>query len=285
MKIGDIIFALSQAFKSFVRRGFITFLSITTITTALVVFGIFGIISSNLRYSVNKLKKRVGIEIYIKENIDEKRVQDLIQRIESKPEIDNVIYISRDKALQKFKVEYGEELLQHLDENPFPASLQLRLKAEHLGGTEINALTEEFSGYEEVDDISSEGRIATKISKMAKTFQLLEISWGILLFIAATIIILNTIKFTIAARKSTIEIMELVGATRTFIQRPFIYEGMLKGLLSGIFASVIIYGIEKLIRIVLPQFVSMSDLGLFLIVILGIFFGGIGSKLAVRKFL
>ncbi|MBN1755158.1 ABC transporter permease [bacterium] len=285
LKFGDIIFAISQALKSFSRRGFITFLSISTITAALVVFGIFGVISTNLRYAMGRLEKKVGVEVYLPIELDETQTEVLKSKIEAFPEVEKVIYISREKAYSKFKREYGDNLLKQLDENPFPASFQLRLKSSFLVHSEISELTRKLEQLEGVSEIASESEIAARISRIAGTFRLLEIGWGVLLFIAATVIILNTIKFTIAARKDTIMIMELVGATRHFVQRPFIYEGMLKGFISGIFAALIIYGLQKGIRIILPQLVSLSDLGLGLIVLLGIVFGGIGSKLAVRKFL
>ncbi len=284
--MSDFLFAISQALKSFTRRTFVTLLSIITITVTLLVFSLFLLIAKNLRYNLKGIQKRVGVELFFTKDAQQFEINEILGEINKSEWVERTRYISRDEALERFKQNYGDKYLSLLAHNPFPPSIQVYFKqSASIQQKEIEALLTEWKHFDEVNDITGGSYIASRLSKAYKIFVVSVVVWGIILVFAAIIIILNTIKLTISARADSINIMKYVGATKRFIRRPFFYEGILHGLISGVLACGALYIIQSGVDKFLPSFVAFSRFGFILILVIGTSFGGIGSRIAVRKYL
>lgn len=284
--MNSIIFAITQAFKSFTKRTFITILSIITITITIFVFSLFLLVAKNLDHHLEGVQKRVGVELFFKKNAHQYKINNVIEQIDKNKFVERTRFISTQEALERFKEKFGNKFLPLISQSPFPPSVQVYFKPTTSMGKEIGAFTDKWKEDESITEISGGGYLASRLSKIYKILWLGLIAWGVILVFAATIIILNTIKLTISSRENSIQIMKYVGATKKFIRRPFLYEGILNGLLSGALACGSILLLQKGLSKLIPRFfVPLSQIGLFSIVGLGVFFGAIGSRLAVRKYL
>ncbi|HDR91128.1 MAG TPA: ABC transporter permease [candidate division Zixibacteria bacterium] len=278
-------YALSQAISSFWRRSFVTFLSITTITIALVILGAFAIVTLNLRSTLGSLKRKVHLEFYLREGATKADASSFISKLKSEEGVESVEFVTAERSRIEFIEEYGDELLRGLPRNPFPPSVRVRLSQALTMGEAVTNLADKFGGEDIVAELSAPNKIAYRLAKLSSVFLILTIGWGIILLFASTVIITNTVRLAIAQRADSISIMQLVGASNGFIRMPFIFEGVLHGAFSGGLAWLIIWGLTEASSYILPGIIPLPMAIHIAIILLGGAFGGVGSLIALRKYL
>ncbi|MGB1263970.1 MAG: permease-like cell division protein FtsX [Cognaticolwellia sp.] len=234
------------------------------------------------------------ITLFLQLSTSDKAAQNIVQRIQLYPEVDNVVYISAEQALTEFKVISGfGQALEYLDENPLPATLlvtptkrfsqaqaarELLLKLEKERGVEQGKLDLEW---------------LTRLEAMAALIEDVVIGIAILLCLSVVLIIGNTIRLAILNQKDAIAVMKLVGATDNFIQRPFLYAGIWYGVLGGfvaslcvaILASYLSVALGKLTDLYQSQFVlsGLSFYEIILLQLMAVALGLLGSFISVRQ--
>ncbi len=278
-------YAIGQAISSFWRRSFVTFLSITTITIALVILGAFAIVTLNLRSALGTLKRKVHLEFYLQNSATKAHASDLISKLEGEKGVESVEFVTAERARIEFIDEYGDELLRGLPSNPFPPSIRVRLSQALSMGEAVTELADKYRENDLVVELSAPNKIAYRLAKLSGIFLILTIGWGVILLFSATVIITNTVRLAIAQRADSISIMQLVGASNGFIRLPFIFEGVLHGSFSGGLAWLITWGLTEVSAYVIPGLISLPILIHIAIVIIGGAFGGVGSVIALRKYL
>ncbi len=283
--MSGIIFAIGESLRGFTRRWFITFLTITTVSVGLAVFALFLFLTLNFQIWFERIGGRIDLELYIDETINNDAYMELINRVKQIDGIEDVEYISSDEAKRRYIENFGKEIFEGLDFNPLPPSLRIKLKKGEENPQNIKELSEKLSQIPGVKDISIEMRIIRRIHNMLRLFWIIVIVGGAILFTAVVLIIVNTIKLAIFSRREEIELMRLIGATKAFIRRPFLFEGIIQGLIAGIvaggFVRLLAWALEKLF----PGTIQNLDTIPIIIVILGGLLGGIGSILALKRFL
>ena len=280
-----LFFAIGQAFSSLWRRSFVSFLSIVTITVAMVILGAFVVISLNLRGAIGSLKRQVQLEFYLKDGITKADASDFIESIRAERGVESVEFVTSGRARLDFIKEYGGELLKGLPKNPFPPSVRVELAKDLTMGATVDSLVSKYKNNEIVSELSAPNRLAHRLAKASRISLILTAIWGIVLLFAATMIITNTVRLAISQRADSIKVMQFVGASRSFMRLPFIFEGLLHGTMSGALAWLILWGLLKGMRYILPD---LSPLPLPLnisIVVLGGLLGALGSLIALRRYL
>lgn len=296
MKANTFVRHIRESLKSLGRNGWMTFASISAVTVTLLLVGVFGIIMMNLGKFATDLENDVEIRVHIDIIADENEAKiaedTLINQIQSMPEVEQVVYSSKDDELQKMIKDLGEDFSLYEQNNPLRSVLYVKAKEPQQTADVAHAI-------EKLDHV-----YAAKYGegKAEKLFYVLNLSRNIglvlvvgLLF-TAMFLISNTIRITIVARRDEIEIMRLVGATNSFIRIPFVFEGMFLGLIGSFIPigliSVLYYNLyhslEDRLKGELFQLVEVSTLLTnmnLLLVILGMFIGIWGSFMSVRKFL
>jgi len=280
-----VLYSIIQAISSFWRRSFITFLSIVTITIALMILGGFMMVTINLKTALGNLQRQVELEFYLDNGLTKADVSTLYNNIESEEGVESVEFVTAERARIEFIDEYGEDLLEGLPINPFPPSIRIELKKSFSMGDAVSNLGEKYSDHDFIQQISAPNLIAYKLEKISRIFLILTFAWGFILIIAATVIITNTIRLAIAQRANSIHIMQLVGASRGFVRTPFQLEGFLHGGLSGVFAWLILFGITEVSYYIFPGIIPLPLSLNIVLVILGSFFGLLGSSIALRRYL
>ncbi|NBV42361.1 ABC transporter permease [bacterium] len=231
--IRDFLFFTSEALISIRRSGLMMFISVATITVSLIVLGIFLLISANISNLTTFFSSKLEIRVFLKDTIRDDEITTLKARFEAMPTVRKVEYIDKAKAWETFKKNYPKiELNQLVVDNPLPNAFRIILS----DSANIPAVAAHIKGFQSVEDVGDMGQIAERITTFSKYTRIAGLILVSLLTFATLLIIVNTIRLTVIARQDEITIMQLVGATVSFIRWPFIIEGLIIGISGSIMA-------------------------------------------------
>lgn len=264
--------------------------SVLSITLVLFLIGLVGFLILNARSLKIQVKENLGINIELKDNIREADIQQLKKSLELKNFVRNADYISKEQAAEETKNVLGEDFLEFLGYNPLPAIIKVKITAPYANPDSIDVIIQELISLPQVQDIYYRKTLLHEINDNIKKISLILISFSILLLIISLTLINNTIRLSVYAKRFLIHTMELVGANRSFIRKPFIYKGIWHGFLSALIASGLLTGSIYIAQKQVFEIIELIDtdvLGLLFIIIIitGILITTISSFFAVNKYL
>jgi len=281
----NIFFMIKEGILGFTRARVAVTISIISMALSLSLIGGFIISIQNLSNLYQQFYKRTQIEIFINNSLNKKQIQQLKNKILNFNAVDSASYISPEQALQEFETDFGEDLVKVLEENPLPPTLRVILKSEYSDINEIEKIVENLKSIKGVDDVVFQKDIVKIINKYFMLGLLISVSIGIIIFIITTLLIFNTIRLTIYARKTIIEIMRLVGATNYFIKGPFVMEGVIQGIIGSLFACLLLFIMGNIIKNFLFTELIIPVYFYFILIATGTFLSFLGSYFSVSKFL
>ena len=278
-------YSLVEGFRGLRRAKFSTSISILTIFLTLVIIAVLLIFIFNVHRIVNQIQSRMELEVFIDNSFLQEQVDSLQQQIKIVEGIDTVRFVSKEEAEEFIKQQFGHEVFEILDDNPLPASFQITLLPSFRSTTAMEKIISELLKLDGIDDILYRHDLLVLLEKYMHIFLIIMLFAGSLLAFGSIVLISNTIKLIIFSRRTIIEIMKLVGATRTFIRRPFVVEGVVQGLSGGILVALFYYLIFKVIKLEIPGLILIDQRIYSILILLGFLFGLLGSIFALRKFL
>jgi cell division transport system permease protein len=268
-----------------------TFVSIITITaTLLLICGVF-IGLMNIDEILGQAGDQPDIIAYLTESAaaDMPLQSSLIDTIKKMPEVREVGIVSKDSARFRFETMYGSEMFDAVDENPLPASLEIFLYEGSQSAAAASELHDKISYLAGIESINYSNDWLERIKKLRDLFYVVSFAAGVVILLALHAIVSNTIKLTIYARKDLVRNMHYVGATDLFIKMPFLLEGMLQGFIGGILCVCVMVAARFFLSSFFLSniFIDFNWYFSYLpfIVVIGVLFGWLGSRLAVSKFL
>jgi cell division transport system permease protein len=293
MKIRTMRYFIAEGTKSIVTNRVMSLASITTVTAALFILGIFMLMAVNVGRIVNTVEQRIEIKAFLKDDIATSDQRDIEDRIRDIQGVKEVIYESKEEALENFREQLGEneDLAKGLEmKNPLPASFIIKVESPE----NVKYVSSEISKLEGVEEVKDGREIIDKIIRITRFVRIASIALMIVLGVISIFLISNTIKLTVYARKREIGIMKYIGATDWFIRWPFIIEGVLLGFIGALIAIVTLnYGYSYTANVISESIMIFSlvptDEALRSISwqfsLVGVTIGGLGSLLSLRKFL
>jgi cell division transport system permease protein len=234
------------------------------------------------------------ISLFLKENISQGDIEQLLKRIQLWPEIDSINYISADQALEEFKQlsRFGDAI-DYLDKNPLPNVILVTPTSRNASPIAARLLLDRLKDEREVDIGKLDIEWLERLHALLNVVKDLVAVIALLLFLAVILIIGNTIRLNILNKKDEILVMKLVGATDAFIQRPFMYTGFWYGFLGGLLAwiavALLLWWMSSSISAVSELYqksfnLTGVDLSTFIGMLgLSVFLGLIGSLLSVKR--
>ncbi len=222
---------------------------------------------------------------FLKDDVTKADAAKLISEIQEIDGVRAVEFITKSDAMKKFTDKFGKKYLSGISENPFPPSLIIRLEPGIMLAKVADFIAQKYGRHAYVTQIAVPGDVAQKVSEALRIFIIMSIIWAAILIFGALLVILNTIKIAIYGRRDSIEIMQLVGATPSFIHRPFAVEGFVQGIFAGALAALSLYAVSKGVKYFLPPIITPSKIILYGLILSGAIFGVFGSRLAVKRFL
>lgn len=297
---------LKAGLVNFWRNGFVSLAAILVMTVMLFTIGSLLFVGTILNTTLEHIRDKVDINVYFVTSAPEEEVFGMQSSLEALPEVESVTYVSREEALVNFRERHRNDqltlqALDELNENPLGASLSIKAKetsqyeniAAFLEGT--SALAGENEPI--VDNINYfQNKIAidrlTSIIDSAERFGFFMI---VVLAVASVLITFNTVRLAIYSSREEIAVMRLVGASNMYIRGPFVFEGILYGVIAALITLIIFYPLTLWLGPITENFFGNINLFtyyltdftriFFTILLSGIALGAISSYLAVRKYL
>lgn len=287
--IDRILYLFSEGIRGLLRTKITAIATIITIGITSSFVMISAQFGENLSQFVDIVRNQYELQIFFKENVDETKALNIISKLNELEEINSSRLITKDEAAKIFENEFGENIFDILNYNPLPYGSVVEISPDKNNSLDVNLLSKRILNINGVDEVRFQGKLISVIERYYRFFFIfLTITSSLILF-ATIILISNTIRLTIYARKDLIKVLKLAGATNNFIKIPFILEGIFEGILGSIIASLISFSTFELVNYFLSNFSNYTldwsfQLNLILFSTI-IFFSWIGSIRAVKKFL
>ncbi|MCB9502932.1 MAG: hypothetical protein H6696_13425 [Deferribacteres bacterium] len=235
-----LFFIISEGLKGLFRSKFSTFLTIASLLLTLTLLNIYFLISQNILQKVGELRGRITIEAFLEDGLSENEITKLQQKILQIAKVDTAVFFSKDAALKKFQELFTDDYSQMIEENPLPASFQIRIRLD--GGEQNTAqLISKIEKLEGIDEVIFHRKLLTAMNYYSSSLRQKLIFIGVgLLFISFGMLWIN-IKITLNAKARLIETMELVGAKRSLIRGPFYVQSIFEGMVAGVGSLFLCY--------------------------------------------
>lgn len=289
-------FILRQAiFVSFRSLG-VTLVATVSVAVALAVLAVFAVVVQTLGRTADRLAREVEISAYLKEAVDVDRALSLTEEVSRWSQVARARYLSPEAALDEFAESLGEDarLLDGLPPGILPASLEVAVHRESWTRADIELVGARLAAFTEIEDVRFGQEDIEEINSILSTARVVAAVLTAALLLATVLLVANTIRLAVYARRDEIEVMSLVGATRAFVRAPFVVEGALQGLVGGGIAFVVLLALQEALQLVLVRGLSTTvpldlvfdPLGYVVsLTIAGLGLGMTGSLLAVGRFL
>ena len=292
MKRINFGYYFKEGFHSVFTHGFMSFAAVCMIIACLLIMGTFSLVAVNLEHNLTKLEDENEFLVYIDENLSEQEAKALKPVIEAIDNVSEATFITREQAMEAFKEEKDSALFADL-----PASVLRHRFSVHVHNIEkLDETVEKVAALPEVANHYAAFEVADGLVAARNVASVIALTLIAILFLISLFIICNTIKLATFTRREEIAIMKMCGATNAFIRWPFVFEGIILGLIGAVIAFFLQWGIYVLIATSMSgggglAFIEVVGFGKLFHWVLAIFAGagfviGVGgSLLAIRKFL
>ena len=276
------------AAKRKLRSSYAT--TIISISLVLFLLGIIGFLYLNANRLSVYVKENLGFTILINDNAREAEVVRLQKVLNAAAYVRVAEYINKEQAAETLKDELGEDFVEFLGYNPLLASIEVKLAADWANPDSMARIEAQINSFPQVKEVYYQKNLLDAIHENVKRITIVLAVFSLLLLLIAIALINNTIRLSVYSRRFLINTMQLVGATRGFIRKPFLLKSVLHGLSGATVAivllSVFIYGLSNEMNGVIGFSNIFLIAVLFLIVIgIGIFITFISTFFAVNKYL
>ncbi len=246
-----ISLALANAFRGVRQASTTSLLAVLTIAVVLVLIGSASLLVQNMAGLLDEFGADLQLTAYLDDSLRDEDLQFLAERVAAAPGVERVETVTRAQALERFeRIAGGVELLAGLEENPLPASLEIHLRPEARNAEAMAILRGSLDGLPGIDELAHGQEWIEGYARAVSLVRGGALGIGMVLGLAALLIVANTIRLAFYARRDELDILALVGASRTFVRVPFLLEGTLQGLFGGVIALAIVFGAYELL---LPQ--------------------------------
>lgn len=279
------------------KLGRFKFLSVLFSTTlSLFIVGLFGVIVIQAKTLTTLIRENIEIQIFLNKNLSEAQINTIGKALESKPYIlkkeekTGIKFISQDEAAKVFLEDTGEDFTKFLDDNPLRDSYTISIAEAYQTSEQIQKIVEEIKKMEGVFEVTYMADLVDSINQNLTKVAIVMGGFILILIFTVVMLINNTIKLALFSQRFLIRSMQLVGATRGFIRRPFLTRAFFFGILAGLIASGLLFVIIEYTKANIDGFALLQDYNLLYylfgaLVIIGSMLSLFSTLQAVNKYL
>lgn len=283
---------MSSSFEKYQKRRLITSYFSVVISIALVLFllGLLGLLVLNTQKVANYFKETVAVGIYFKDTAKDVEMKQLEKALSLAEYTKSIKFVSKEEAAEAHSEELGENFVEYLGENPLQNSIDLYLNADFVAAVKVDEIAAAIQSKDFVEEVTYDKPLISLLNDNIKKISLwVLIISGIFTFIAV-LLINSSIRLSVYAKRFTIKTMQMVGATKRFIRRPFIWKSIKLGMIGAFISlagmAAVLYYADK----TFPQLALLEDPILLIILFAGVFMLGIlitwfSTFLATQRFL
>ncbi len=267
-----------------------TVTTIISISLVLFMLGLLGLIILHAGKLSDYVRENIGFSVIIKEEIKEPAILEFQKKLDTESFVKSTDYITREQAAEDLTNELGEDFVDFLGYNPLLPSIDIRLNADYANNDSLKILESKLLANNVVKEVFYHKSLVDMVNRNIKRISLVILSFSLVLLLISIALINNTIRLSVYSKRFIIKAMQLVGATRTFISKPFILKSLLHGLISSIIAIILLGVVLYFSRRALPELVDLQDIDLFLslfgiVMVLGLLITGLSTLFAVGRYL
>lgn len=295
MKISTFFYTLRQGIINVFRNKWFTLASLATISACLFIFGIAYSILVNFQHMIKTAEEGVSITVFYDEGLAQEEIDLIGAQIKARTEVSDVVFVSADEAWAEFSAELGEAA-EGITENPLVNSANHEVYLNDVSAqTQLVKYIEQIEGVRKVNQSEFTANLFTGVNSLVTYISIGMIA---ILLAVSVFLISNTVTIGISVRKEEITVMKYIGATDFFVRAPFVFEGIIIGLIGSALPLVLLYYIyEVALKFLADKFAFLSNLLVTLPVwdvftvlipvslIIGVGIGFFGSFFTVRKHL
>lgn len=274
--------------KTRLRSSYLTL--VVSVSLVLFLLGVLGLVLINARELSDYFRESLSFSVMLDDGAKEADIRMLQKDLDAKPYVKSTEYVSKDEAASKMKEELGEDFINFLGDNPLPPSIDVYLYAGFTSPDSVAKIEKYVFEYPFVKEVYYQESLLFLINENVKKISLFLLVISTFLFLIALTIINNTIRLSIYSRRFIIRTMQLVGATRGFIRRPFLLQSAFHGLLAALLAMSLLMGLLYLIEKEFFMMFSFESTNLLLLlgaslIILGVLINIISTYFSVNRYL
>ena len=283
---------MGKSFEQYQKQKLISSYFSVVLSIALVLFllGILGLLVINTKKMADHFKEQITISIFLKDEAKESEIDQLQKNLLQEEHTKSAVFVSKEDAAKQHSEEIGEDFQNFLGYNPLKNSIDVQLRADFVTPQDIDSLATNLAKKTYVEEVSYDKPLVGLLSENVKRISFwILIASGVLTFIAI-LLINSSIRLSIYSKRFIIKTMQMVGATKTFIRRPFIWMNIKLGILGALTALLALTGALYYLDQNFPELELFKDLELLgilygAIFILGIFISLISTFFATQRFL
>ncbi len=274
--------------KSRLRSSYLS--SIVSISLVLFMMGLLGLVVLHAKKISDYVKENFQVTVFLKENTRDVDAMAFQKTLDASPYFKSTQFVTKDEAAKRLQEKLGEDFVSFLGYNPLLPTIDVHLNAPYANDASLNTIKAELSKNKMVQEVHYEPILINQVNKNIRTIGLIILIFCGLLFVIALALINNAIRLSMYSKRFLIRSMQLVGATKSFIRKPFIFQGVLQGFYGSIIAIAMLTGLTYLAQRQMPELFELQDMKLFgilfgLVIVLGLVISWISTHMAVRKYL
>ncbi|NSW94005.1 MAG: cell division protein FtsX [Bacteroidales bacterium] len=274
--------------KAKLRGSYLTL--VISVSLVLFLLGILGLVLINAKELSDYFRESLSFSVMLDDEAKEADIRMLQKDLDAKPYVKSTEYVSKDAAAIKMKEELGEDFISFLGDNPLPPSIDVYLYAQYTSPDSVAKIEKYVMTYPFVKEIYYQESLLFLINKNVRKISLFLLIISSFLFLIAVTIINNTIRLSIYSKRFLIRTMQLVGATRSFIRKPFLVRSVYFGVVSSLVAMLLLMGLLYLVEREFYMMFTIESVNLLILLALFILVTGViinvfSTYLSVNKYL
>lgn len=263
---------------------------IISLSLVLFMLGALGLLIINANKLSTHFKENVGFQVFLKDTATAAQTDMLIQELNAANFTKSVNLINKEKAAEKLKADLGEDFVAFLGSNPLLNSLEVKLNANYANTDTLQVIEKTLLQKPYIKEVVYQKEMINKLNKNTKAVAFFILIFSSALLIVAIALINNTIRLSIYSQRFLIRTMYLVGATRSFISKPFIFKGFRQGVIAGVIAGMMLAGFLVVSTRFIPGLLELQDENVLLvlffgIILIGVIISAFSAFLAVLRYL
>ena len=282
---------MDQQFEEFQKkRLFSSYISvIIIISIVLFLFGVLGLSAISIKSVGNSFKEKMTVSIYLKEDIKNVEINQLKNSLTMSDYIKNIAFVSKDEAAIFMKEEYGEDFIDDIGYNPLVNSIDINLKSEYINNRVLDSISNKILENKFVDEVIYDRDLISVMNRNLNKITYWILPMSIVFTLISFLIINSSIRLSVFSNRHTIKTMQMVGATKHFIRRPFIMKNIQLSIISSIISSLALGGLifylnQNILLLEMINTMLLAILFVFIIV-LGIIISGVSTYFATQNIL
>ncbi len=260
------------------------------IAMVLLMVGMLGLILVHANNLSRYIKENMVVNVFVDEGARETDVLQFQRELDNNRYVKRTQYVSKELAARNLQKDLGEDFVKFLGVNPLSQSIDVYMKADYANNADLTRFANDLRKNPLVKEVKYQQSLVEQMNKNLTAISLVILAFASIFVVVSVALINNTIRLAIYSQRFLIKSMQLVGATKAFIRKPFLLYGIWHGLLGALIAIILLVGILYLAYRQIPDLVVLQNPFEFVVVFLGlvalgIFIAGFSTFLAVNRFL